>query len=83
MQFQIPPSFSQNINEEMLHDDDHPYVFWTSLRLLIPKDPINPMAAVYDALEEFITQMAEEDPYFVIFLHYLSMYELIEDLPLP
>jgi len=65
--FQIPPSFNQLINEEMLWDNDHPYVFWASLKLLIPKDPVNPMAAVYNALEEFVTTLAEEDPDFVVF----------------
>jgi len=41
------------------------------------------MAAVYDALEEFITQLADEDPHFVVFPHNLSEYESIEDLPPP
>jgi len=34
--FQIPPSFNQLITEEMLHNNNHPYVFWASLRLPIP-----------------------------------------------
>jgi len=81
--FQIPPSFSRMINEETLRDDDRPYVFWALLRLPIPKDPVNPMAAVFDALEDFVTQLAEEDPHFVVFPHNLSKYESIEDLPPP
>jgi len=81
--FQIPPSFSRTINEETLRDDERPYVFWASLRLPIPKDPVNPMAAVFDALEDFLTQLADEDPHFVVFPHNLSEYESIEDLPLP
>jgi len=31
--FQIPPSFNRPITEETLRDNDHPYVFWASLRL--------------------------------------------------
>jgi len=78
--FQIPPSFNQSINEETLRDDDHPYVFWASLRLPILKDPVNPMAAVFDALEEFVTQLANEDPNFIVFLHNVSEYESADDL---
>jgi len=65
--FQIPPSFSRPITKETLCDVDHPYVFWASLRLPIPKDPVNPMAAVFNALEEFVSQLADEDPNFVVF----------------
>jgi len=82
-QFQIPPSFSQSITEETLHDDNWPYVFWASLSLLILKDPVNPMAAVYNALEEFIGQLVEEDPNFMVYPYHLSKYESVEDLPPP
>jgi len=82
-QFQIPPSFSRPITEETLRDSDHPYVFWASLRLPIPKNPVNPMAAVFDALEEFVTTLAEEDPCFVVFPHNVSEYESVDDLPTP
>jgi len=41
------------------------------------------MAAVYNALEEFVTQFAEEDPHFLVFLTNLSKYELVEDLLAP
>jgi len=81
--FQIPPSFSQMINEETLRDNDHPYIFWASLRMPIPKDLPNSMVAVYDALKEFITQFADEDPHFVVYPYRLSAYESIKDLPLP
>jgi len=77
--FHIPPSFNRSINEETLRDDDHPYMFWASL-LPIPKDPINPMAAVFDALEEFVMQLADEDPNFVVFPHNVSEYESVDDL---
>jgi len=80
--FQIPPSFSRSITEETLRDNDGPYVFWASLRLPIPEKPVNPMAAVYDALEEFITQMADEDPNFVVYPYHLSKYKSV-DLPPP
>jgi len=59
--------FNQPINKETLQDDDHPYVFWASLQLPIPKDAVNPMVAIYDALKEFVVQMAEEDPQLVLF----------------
>jgi len=78
--FQILPSFSCPISEEPLCDDNHPYVFWKSLQLPIAKDPVNPMAAVYDALKEFVAQMAEEDPPLHGFPYNLSNYESIEDL---
>ncbi len=79
--FQIPPSFGRPITEETLRDKDHPYVFWASLRMPIPPNPANPMAAVFDALEEFVSQMSEEDPQFVVFPYNLSDYESVEDLP--
>jgi len=41
------------------------------------------MAAVYDALEEFVMQLADEDLNFVMYPYNLSWYELIEDLPPP
>jgi len=39
------------------------------------------MATVYDALEEFVTQLAEEDPHFIVYPHNLSKYKSMEDLP--
>jgi len=39
------------------------------------------MAAVFDALKEFVSQLAEEDPNFVIFPYKLSAYKSIDDLP--
>jgi len=41
------------------------------------------MAAVYNALEEFVTQLAEEDPHYIVYPHNLSKYESMEDLPPP
>jgi len=81
--FQIPPSFGRAINEETLQDDDHPYVFWASLRLPIPLNPPNPMAAVYDALEEFMSQFTDEDPNFIVYPYKVSKYESTDDLPPP
>jgi len=72
--FQIPPSFGRPINKEMLCDNDHPYVFWASLRMPIPKDTPNPMVAVYNALEEFITHFADKDPHLVVYPYKLSAY---------
>jgi len=81
--FQIPPSFGRPITEETLRDADHPYVFWASVRLPIPPTPVNAMAAVYDALQEFVTQLVDEDPHFVVYPHNLSAYESVDDLPPP
>jgi len=67
----------------MLCNDDHPYIFWASLKLHIPKDPVNPMAAVYNVLEEFMTMLAEEDLHFVVYHHNLSKFNSVEDLLLP
>jgi len=79
--FQIPPSFGRPITEETLRDKEHPYVFWASLRMPIPPNPANPMAAIFDALEEFISQLSEEDPHFVVYPYNLSAYDEVEDLP--
>jgi len=81
--FHIPPLFNQPITEETLQDDNHPYVFWASLCLPIPKDQVNPMAANFNALEEFVVQLAEEDPHFIVFPPNLIDYDLVEDLPPP
>ncbi len=81
--FQIPPSFRRPITEETLQDEACPYAFWASLHLPIPFTPVNLMAAVYDALEEFVMQLADEDLNFVMYPYNLSWYELIEDLPPP
>ncbi len=78
--FQIPPSFDWPITEETLCDDDQPYIVWASLCLPIPKELASPMTAVYDALEEFVTTLAEEDPHFIIYPHNLSKYDSLEDL---
>jgi len=65
--FQIPPSFGQPITEETLHDNKCPYVLWASLHLPVPKDPGNLMAAIYNALEEFVMQLVDEDPNFIVY----------------
>jgi len=44
---------------------------------------VNPVAAVFDALEDFVMHLADEDPNFVVFPHNLSDYKLVEDLPPP
>jgi len=38
------------------------------------------MAAIYNALEEFVMQMAEEDPHFVVFPYNFSDYKSMDDL---
>jgi len=56
----------------MLHDNEQLYIFWALLHLPIPNDPVNPMAAVFNVLKEFVMQLVEEDPHFVVFPHNLS-----------
>jgi len=41
------------------------------------------MAAVFNALKEFVSQFADEDSNFVVFPYNLSDYESVEDLPPP
>jgi len=41
------------------------------------------MAAVFNALEEFVATLAEEDPSFVVFPHNVSEYESVDNLPPP
>jgi len=81
--FQIPPSFGCPITEETLCDNDHPYVFWALVRLPILPNPVNPMATVFDALKEFVTQLVDEDPNFVVYPYNLSAFESVKDLPPP
>jgi len=38
------------------------------------------MAVVYDALKDFVTQLADKDPYFVVFPHNLSKYKSVDEL---
>jgi len=67
--------------EETLCDNNHLYVFLALLWLPILKDLANPMAAVFDVLEEFVMTLVEEDPNFVVFPHNVSEYELVKELP--
>jgi len=41
------------------------------------------MAVVFDALEEFVTQLADEDPNFVVYPYNLRKYESVKYLPSP
>jgi len=41
------------------------------------------MAAVFDALEDFVMHLSDKDPNFVVFPHNLSEYESVEELPPP
>jgi len=79
--FLIPPSFGWPILEETLHNEACPYGFGASLHLPTPQNPVNLMAAVFDTLEEFVTQLADEDPNFVVYPCNLSNYKSVEDLP--
>jgi len=39
------------------------------------------MVAVYNAWEEFVTQLVEDDPHFIVYPYNLSAYKSVEDLP--
>jgi len=41
------------------------------------------MVAVFDALEEFVMQLTNEDPNFVVFPHNVSEYKSVDGLPPP
>jgi len=76
-----PPSFHCTITEELLHDDDHPYVFWANIRIPIPDKPVDPVATMFEHLESLMNNMLEIDTHFTVFPHNLSDYESINDLP--
>jgi len=79
----LPPLYHHTITEEQLQDNDHPYVFWASLRIPIPENPDDPVAMMYDHLECFINQMLNTDAHFSVFPHNLSKYDSLEDIPEP
>jgi len=77
----LPPLFHRTITEEHLCDDDHPYMFWASLRIPIPENPDDPVATMYNHLEQFINQMLDTDAHFSVFPHNLSDYESLNNIP--
>jgi len=77
----LPPSYHCTITEEQLRDDYRPYVFWASLRIPIPEKPDDPVTTMFEYLEQFITHMLDADAHFSVFLHNLSAYESLDDLP--
>jgi len=77
----LPPLYHRTITEEQLRDDDRPYVFWASLWIPIPEKPDDPVNTMFEYLEQFITHMLDVDAHFSVFLHNLSAYKSLDDLP--
>jgi len=57
----LPLSFHHTLMEETLWDDNHPYIFWATIRIPIPEDPINLVSMMFEHLETFMTNMLEVD----------------------
>jgi len=79
----LPPSFHWTINEEQLCDVDCPYVFWATICIPIPKNPVDPVAMMFEHLKTFVNNILKADAHFSAFLHNLSKLESIKDLPEP
>jgi len=79
----LPPSLHRTLTEEMLWDDDCPYVFWVTIRIPIPEDPVDLVTTMFEHLETFMTHMLEADKHFTVFPHNLSEYKSTDDLPKP
>jgi len=79
----LPPSFHRTINKEQLYNVDCPYVFWATICIPIPENPVNPMAVMFEHLKTFINNMLEADAHFSVFPHNLSEFKAIKDLPEP
>jgi len=79
--FQLPPSFNQPISEEMLCNDQHPFVLWATLKIPLPPNPGKVGNALFDCLASFVEATMEEDKSFIIFPFCLSKYRLATDLP--
>jgi len=79
----LPPSFHWKINEEQLCDVDCLYIFWATICIPIPKNPVNPVATMFEHLKTFITNMLEANTHFSVFPHNHSEFKAIKDLPEP
>jgi len=79
----LPPSFHHTLTKEQLCDDDHPYVFWATIQILIPENPADLVATMFEYLKTFVNNMLEADAHFSVFLHNLSNDKALEALPEP
>jgi len=79
----LPPSFHHTIMEETLQDDNCPYVIWATICIPILEKPADPVSTMFEHLKTFITNMLKADAHFSIFLHNLSEYKSLDDLPEP
>jgi len=77
----ITPSVNCAVHEEMLQEEQQPFILWASLKLNIPLNPNNASNAVFKGLANFIDAATEEYKQFMVFPHNLSNYNLVEDLP--
>jgi len=78
-----PPSFTQAFIAQDLCTPDLPHIFWASIQIPVLLTPSNATDAMFDALDEFMTKMKEADRRFTIFLHNLSKYGTLDNLPHP
>jgi len=79
--FMVPPSFQQELSEEMLKDNQQPFVLWTTLKILLSENPGNVADAMFDCLADFIKAAGNEDKQFTVFPYNLSNYKQVNDLP--
>jgi len=81
--FMVPPLFGRELLEESLKTDAIPYVYWANLKIPAPANPGNAADAMFDCLADFIKVATDEEKQFWVFLHHLSRYKYVKDLPLP
>jgi len=79
--FTIPPSFGQDLSEESLKDNEHPFVLLANLKIPLPENPGRVTDAMFDCLADFIEAVGKEDKKFIVFPHNLSNYKAVSDLP--
>jgi len=65
--FMVPPSFSHELSEESLKDDDHPFVLWANLKIPLLENPGHVADAMFNCLADFIKMAREEDKKFIVF----------------
>jgi len=80
--FMMPPLFTQPISKETLQDDQCFFILWATLKFRVPANPSNAKNVLFNSLEDFINFYGSKDKNFTIFLHILSEYQQVEDLPL-
>jgi len=63
----LPTSFQQDIAEEMLWDNQQPFMLWATLKILLPDSLGNEADEMFDCLVNFIEAASKEDKQFIIF----------------